>query len=443
MKPMQPDLMKELEARGIIKEVTSPMLAHVLAAETLTLYAGFDPTSDSLHVGSLLPLLTLRRFQLAGHRPIAVVGGATGMIGDPSGKSQERTLLTPEQLKINLAGISQVISHFLDLKGTYAAKVVDNGDWFKDMSYIGFLRDVGKHFTVNHMLAKESVRARLEDRDHGISYTEFSYMLLQAYDFQVLNKTMGCRLQIGGSDQWGNITAGIELVRRMRALHGDSPGDLREESDDTEVFGLTHPLVTKSDGTKFGKSEQGNIWLDANRTSPYQFYQFFIQTADADVMTLINYFTFLPRAEIDALAASIKSEPEKRLAQQTLAREMTTLVHGKSELDRAQKASQALFGVEIRDLDAKTLQDVFAGAPSTQKSKSALTPGFALIDALVESGLCASKGAARKDIPAGGIYVNNERVTDVNSLLTAKDLIAGGSIVLRKGKRNYHLISFS
>jgi tyrosyl-tRNA synthetase len=433
---VESNIVADLESRGILKQLTDPALPEILQKEALTLYAGFDPTSDSLHIGSLLPLLTLRRFQLAGHRPIAVVGGATGMIGDPSGKSQERSLLTEEQIEKNLVGIRAVISRFLDLDGKNGlppALILNNGDWFKGVSYIQFLRDVGKHFTINHMMAKESVRARLEDREHGISYTEFSYMLLQAYDFFHLNQELGCRLQIGGSDQWGNITAGIELIRRMRAAG---------HAGDSEVYGLTHPLVTKADGNKFGKTERGTIWLDPKKTSPYAFYQFFIQTADADVMTFIRYFTFLSQDEILALENSLKTEPEKRAAQLALAREVTRLVHGDEELRKAERASQALFGTEIRELDERTLLDVLGEAPATEKSKATLSPGFPLIDALVESKLCNSKGAARKDIAGGGIYVNNTRITGDNATLTAEDLIAGNYIVLRKGKKSYHLLSF-
>ena len=433
-------LYQDLEARGLLKQVTDPELGTVLGREPLTLYAGFDPTSDSLHVGSLLPLLMLRRFQLAGHRAIAVVGGATGMIGDPSGKSAERTLLGFEQLEANLKGITAVISRFLELDGPNPALVVNNADWFKGVSYLEFLRDVGKHFTVNHMIAKESVRARLEDRDHGISYTEFSYMLLQAYDFHVLNQKQRCRLQIGGSDQWGNITAGIELIRRMRAAN--TPGSSHPISQG-DVFGLTHPLVTKADGSKFGKSESGTVWLDADKTSPYQFYQFLVQSSDADVMNYLRYFTFLPLSEIARLEETLKTQPEKREAQLVLARELTRLVHGNAELERAERATHALFGTEIRELDAPTLLQIFSGAPSTQKSNDTLSQGgFPLIDALVETGLCASKGAARKEITAGGIYLNNSRISDAGALIQSSDLIAGHYMVLRKGKKTYHLLAF-
>jgi tyrosyl-tRNA synthetase len=424
--------------------LTDPALPQLFDRESLTLYCGFDPTSDSLHVGNLLPLLTLRRFQLFGHKPIALVGGATGMIGDPSGKSAERSLLGTEDLERNLAGIRSVISRFLVLEGSKegllaenSAKVLNNADWFQGVSYTQFLRDVGKHFTVNHMIAKESVRARLEDREHGISYTEFSYMLLQAYDFYVLAEDHKCRLQIGGSDQWGNITAGIELIRRMRAAEQGDP-----ELVNVLVYGLTHPLVMKADGTKFGKTESGSVWLDASKTSPYRFYQFFIQTADADVGTYLRYFTFLSLADIEALERSSKESPEKREAQRALAREVTKLVHGEDELARAERASQALFGATIRELDERTLLDVMSGAPATTLPRERLASGFALIDALTDSGLCASKGAARKEIVAGGIYVNNERIADAAAALKTTDTIAGSYVVLRRGKKTYQLLRF-
>jgi tyrosyl-tRNA synthetase len=422
------NLFEDLKWRGIVKDMTSPLLKDALE-KPLTLYCGFDPTSDSLHLGSLLPLLTMRRFQLAGHHPIAVVGGATGMIGDPSGKSQERSLLSEADLKKNLAGITGVISKFLDLKGKNAAKVKNNADWFK-MSYIDFLREVGKHFTVNYMMQKESVRARLEDREHGISYTEFSYMLLQSFDYLNLYEKEGCTLQIGGSDQYGNITAGIELIRRMKAIEGDE-----------KVFGLTHPLVTKADGTKFGKTESGNIWLDPKKTSPYQFYQFFIQTADADVIQYLKFFSFRTHEEINQLESSLKSEPEKRAAQVALARELTQMVHGESELIKAEQATQALFGAEIKTLDEDSFLQIFKGAPSTKKPKSSLD--LPIVDALVESGLCNSKGNARKDVTAGGIYLNNERISDPAFILKSEHLIAGSFMVLRKGKKNYHVFSFN
>jgi tyrosyl-tRNA synthetase len=426
------NLFQDLTFRGIVKQLTDPDLEQALVSGPITLYVGFDPTADSLHVGSLLPLLTLRRFQVAGHKVVALVGGATGLIGDPSFKAQERALLDEAQLQRNLEGITKVIKRILLLEGDNAAVVVNNFDWFKGVSYLQFLRDIGKHFTVNHMIAKESVRARLEDREHGISYTEFSYMLLQAYDFYRLHKDRGVSMQMGGSDQWGNITAGIELTRRMEAADGRAQ---------PKMFGLTHPLVTKADGTKFGKSEQGTVWLDAKRTSPYRLYQFFIQSADADVVTYLKYFTFLSHDEIRALEDSLQREPEKRAAQQALAREVTRIVHGDEELNRAEAATNALFGTSIRELDEATLLDVMSDAPSTQKPQTTLD-AYALIDALVDTALCNSKGAARKDIAAGGVYVNNERVTDVAATLKRSDLIGGAHVVLRKGKKNYHLLRF-
>jgi len=431
------NLFSDLTFRGLVKQTTSPDLAKELASKKMTLYCGFDPTADSLHVGSLLPLLALRRFQDAGHRVIAVVGGATGMIGDPSGKSQERSFLSPEDLAKNLAGIRSVIGRFLRLDGPNPASVQNNFDWF-GMSYLAFLRDVGKHFTVNHMMAKESVRARLEDREHGISYTEFSYMLLQAYDFVHLNEKEGCTLQIGGSDQWGNITAGIELIRRMRAHREKQDA---EELKDT-AYGLTMPLVMKADGSKFGKSESGTIWLSEDRTSPYQLYQYFIQAADADVGMLLRYFTFLPHAEIERLEAATKTSPEKREAQTRLAQELVKLVHGESALERATGATQALFGTEIRNLAKPALLEAFAGAASTKKPPSAIGASLAVVDLLVEAGLCNGKGAARKDIQGGGIYLNNERITDPAATVAAKDLLAGFALVLRKGKKSYHLFRF-
>lgn len=423
---IDPGLFRDLQARGIVKQVTDEALAARLA-QPITLYAGFDPTADTLHVGSLLPLLTLRRFQRAGHKVIALVGGATGMIGDPSGKSQERSLLDSSTLEKNVAGIGSLMKRLLP-EGTLA----NNFDWFREMDYIRFLRDVGKHFTVNHMLAKESVRARLEDREHGISYTEFSYMLLQAYDFYVLHTQQGCDLQIGGSDQWGNITAGGELIRRMQAAR---------HAVTRPVYGMTHPLVSKADGTKFGKTESGTIWLSPSRTSAFAFYQFWIQTADADAGTYLRYFSFKSLAEIEALEAKIQSAPERRDAQRALAAEMTELVHGKDGFERAQRATQALFGEEIRTLDAATLTDAFQDAPKTRKPLTGLGAA-SLVDLLAETGLCPSKGIARKDVAAGGIYVNNTRVTDAALTLKHSDLLGGRYTLLRKGKRTTHVIEW-
>jgi tyrosyl-tRNA synthetase len=401
MNNLKPHLYRELTARGLINQVTDQQLATKLDRDPLTLYCGFDPTADSLHIGSLLPLLTLRRFQDHGHRPIAVVGGSTGMIGDPSGKSNERQLLDNEQLAKNLAGIRAVISRFLDCDGPQGARIVNNGDWFNNIRAIDFLRDVGKHFTINHMVAKESVRSRLEDPDRGISYTEFSYMLLQAYDFHYLHREHSCTLQIGGSDQWGNITAGCELIRRTHAAHQPS------QSTPPAVYGLTFPLITKSDGTKFGKSESGTVWLDKKYTSPYAFYQFFIRSADQDVIKLLKYLTFVSLEEIAALETAVTQEPEKRLAQRRLAEEMCRFVHGEEELRKVQMASQALFGTEIRHLSKETLREILHDAPTTTLSRESLADGMPLIDILANAQILPSKGAARKEIAGGGIYVNN------------------------------------
>ncbi len=414
-------LAEELKARGIPHQWTDESLFSAINNEHLTLYVGFDPSADSLHVGSLFPLITMKRFQEAGHPVIAVLGGATGMIGDPSGKSTERVLLEGDVLKHNIAGIRQNIEQILDPVKT---RVINNADFYSNQSVIDFLRDVGKHFTVNHMVAKDSVRSRMEDRDHGISYTEFSYMLLQAYDFYVLHRDYGCRLQIGASDQWGNITEGCELIRR--------------KGSKTQTFGLTHPLITKADGTKFGKTESGTIWLDPKKTSPYQFYQFFIQVPDDQVLTLLNWLTFISLEEITVLEKSLKIAPERKDAQTRLAQAMTELVHGKEALSVAEIATKALFSEDIITVSKSVLASVIVGAPQTRKAKSAISDGVPLVDALVETGLFSSKGAARKDILAGGVYVNNVRSADPGRILNEGDLIQGLALLLRKGKRNYH-----
>lgn len=427
-------LYEDLQARELVKQTTDPELGKVLGSTSLSLYCGFDPTADSLHVGSLLPLMTLRRFQLAGHQPIAVVGGATGRIGDPSFKAQERSLLSFDAIEANLRGIRSAIGQVLELDGPRAAKVVDNMEWFGKMSFLDALREIGKHFSVNAMMAKEAVRARLEDRDQGISYTEFSYALLQAYDFHHLHEKEGCRLQIGGSDQWGNITAGCDLIRRIRAAEG---------RPHAEVYGLTLPLVMKADGTKFGKTESGSVWMDAKKTSSFAFYQFWMQSSDADAIRYLKYFTLLPVDEIAAIEIEFLKAPEKRLAQQTLAREVTRLIHGKEELETAEKATQSLFSGDLRSLTPQAIEAAFADAPRTLKTKSALQgPGLPLLDLLVETQLLSSKGAARKEITAGGIYLNDVRVTDPAAHLGTDSLLSGRFLVLRKGKRHVHLIEF-
>lgn len=439
---------ENLKARGILYQATehdAMSLADHLK-KPVTLYCGFDPSSDSLHVGNLFPLITLRRFQLAGHRPIIILGGATGLIGDPSGKSSERVLLTPEVVQKNLEGIKKVASQFLDFdSGSNGALILNNYDFYKSMNVLEFLRDVGKFFSVNQMVAKDSVKNRMEDREQGISYTEFSYTLLQSYDFYHLYKNYGCTLQIGASDQWGNITSGTELIRRKTAafLASHEPSAQVNSTAPTPTFGMTHPLITKSDGTKFGKTEKGAIWLTAQKTSSFQFYQAFIQAPDDVVCTWMKYLTFVPLEEIHALEEKTKTEPEKKAAQIRLAQELTRLVHGDEAVQKAEKATRALFGSEIKELDLGTLQDVFADAPHTTYPHSRLSEGLPLIDALVESGLFQSKGAARKEIPAGGVYVNNDRITDATAVLKPEQLIAEHAIVLRKGKRNYHILKFT
>ncbi len=423
-------LVEDLRFRGLIHQMTDPSLGDRLDAGSLTAYTGFDPTADSLHVGHLLQMCTLRRLQLAGHRPIAVAGGGTGFVGDPGGKSEERSLLTDEQLEANLVGIHTQLSRFVDLGGAGdgRALLVNNADWLRPLSLFEFLRDVGKHFTVNQMVAKDSVKSRLERADQGISYTEFSYMLLQAYDFLHLFDAFGCRLQLGGSDQWGNITMGIELVRKVRH---------------EEVWGLTTPLVLKADGTKFGKSESGTVWLDADRTSPYQLYQFLLRCEDAVVGAYLRYFTFLSHEAILELDRATSDHPERREAQRELARRVCTLVHGPAETARAEEAAGALFGEAVAGLDEHTLLDVFADAPSTTVARSLLDDDrLTLVDLLVQSGLEGSKTRARSTVEGGGAYVNNRREQDPGRAIGVGDLVAGRYVILRRGKKDYHLVSF-
>jgi len=424
-----PSLSADLRFRGLVHQVTDEGLSERLDADRMTVYIGFDPSAPSLHVGSLLQLCTLRRLQLAGHRPIALAGGGTGRIGDPGGKTGERTLLSAEQLAANLAGIRPQLGQFLDFSesaGPSRAVVLDNGDWLGPMLLVDFLRDVGRHFTVNQMVAKESVRARFERPDQGISYTEFSYMLLQAYDFLRLHLDEGCDLQLGGSDQWGNITMGVDLIRKV-ARH--------------EAYGLTTPLVTKADGTKFGKTESGTIWLDAARTSPYRLYQFFFNTEDAIVGQYLRYFTFLTHDEITALDAQTASRPHQRAAQRALAREVCALVHGSDEVERAERASAALFGEEISDLDEATLLDVVADAPSSVVATTDVErDGLELVDALVGSGLVSSRSEGRRAITQGGVSVNNRKETDERRAIGPADLLHGRYVVLRRGRRDYHVL---
>jgi tyrosyl-tRNA synthetase len=423
------NIYEELQWRGLVSDCTDAAeLNKRLAAGPITLYGGFDPTADSLHVGSLVPLLVLRRFQLFGHHPIAVAGGATGSIGDPSGKSAERQLLTREMLNANIAGVKPQLARWLDFDAkANPARLVDNADWTAPVSYLDFLRNIGKHFSVNMMVAKESVRARMEDREAGISYTEFSYMLLQAFDFYHLCKDFNCELQIGGSDQWGNITAGIDLTRKKLGRH---------------VFGLTQPLITKADGSKFGKTEAGTVWLDAKRTSVYKFYQFWINSDDRDVVRYLKYFTFLTREAVDALEKKHAENPGAREAHRALARAMTDLVHSEAATKEAIRASEILFGGELDGISESTFNEIVGEVPSKEMEKTKLDgAGQPLLELLVHSGLCPSKGQARKDLEGGGIYLNNVREANLQRAVSGNDLLFGKHLLLRKGKRNYTVVT--
>jgi tyrosyl-tRNA synthetase len=424
------DLIDDLQWRDLIADCTDlDGLRKRLAEGPITLYCGFDPTADSLHVGHLMGQLMLRRFQLAGHHPLPLAGGATGMIGDPSGKSAERNLLTREQLQHNVACIKAQLSKLLDFDSrTNPARLVDNADWTVGVSYLDFLRDIGKHFSVNMMVAKDSVRSRLES-EAGLSYTEFSYMLLQSYDFYWLRREMGCELQVGGSDQWGNITAGTDLIRKKMQA---------------SCWGLTFPLITKADGTKFGKTESGAVWLDPARTSPYRFYQFFINTEDAMVPVYLRKFTLLPRAEIEALEAEHLARPEARAAHKVLAREVTTLVHGAQALADAQRASEILFGGSLDGVDERVFEDVVGEVPTQELPRGALEgAGLPLVDAVVAAGLAPSKGQARRDLEGGGVYVNNVKQGDAARALTQADALFGRYLLLRKGKRSYAVLKIA
>lgn len=415
----------ELSWRGLVYGATEGVEKH-LAENRVTLYIGFDPTASSLHVGSLLQILNLARMQRHGHTPIALVGGGTGMIGDPSGKSHERQLLTDEQVAENLAGLREQLGRFLDFDaGDNAARLVDNGEWLRSLHTVDFLRDVGKHFTVNYMLAKESVKRRLE-QEEGISYTEFSYLLLQSYDFLVLHDRFGCTLQMGASDQWGNITSGTELIRKLRQ---------------ERAFGLVSPLVMSATGVKFGKTEAGTIWLDAERTSPYRFYQFWLNTVDDDVVKYLRFFTFLDRGEIDQLAAAHAEAPERREAQRRLAAEVTALVHGRDAVTRAERSSRLLFGGELEEHAASEILEVFDDVPSTELPGERFGgDGLSLTELLTETGLAPSKGAAKRLIRDGGVYLNNRRIRDERRRIENGDFLDGELLVLRKGQKKYHLV---
>jgi tyrosyl-tRNA synthetase len=416
----------EFQWRGLVLEYT-PGLPEALEKDKITAYIGFDPTSDSLQVGNLMTLMGLARLQRYGHSPIAVAGGGTGLVGDPGGKKTERALQSREQIAANTESIKKQLARFLDFDAkTNPARLVNNADWLTTIPMMDFLRDVGKHFTVNYMLAKDSVASRL-DRDEGISYTEFSYMLLQSYDFLQLFDRYGCTLQMGGSDQWGNITAGVELIRKTRGA---------------PAYALVWPLVTDANGVKLGKTEQGAIYLDPQKTSPYRFYQFWLNTADADVIQYLKYFTWLNQEEIRTLAEAVAQRPEAREAQRTLARELTRAVHGEEALAQAEKASQALFGGDMAGLTAADIEDIFAEVPASELPVTGLEgDGKPLVDLLAETGLAKSKGEARRLIASGGVYVNNARAgDDPAQTVRLTQVVDGRFVVVRVGKKQYHLV---
>ncbi|HAZ6148534.1 TPA: tyrosine--tRNA ligase [Staphylococcus aureus] len=415
-------LIEDLKWRGLIYQQTDEQgIEDLLNKEQVTLYCGADPTADSLHIGHLLPFLTLRRFQEHGHRPIVLIGGGTGMIGDPSGKSEERVLQTEEQVDKNIEGISKQMHNIFEFGTDHGAVLVNNRDWLGQISLISFLRDYGKHVGVNYMLGKDSIQSRLE---HGISYTEFTYTILQAIDFGHLNRELNCKIQVGGSDQWGNITSGIELIRRM---YGQ-----------TDAYGLTIPLVTKSDGKKFGKSESGAVWLDAEKTSPYEFYQFWINQSDEDVIKFLKYFTFLGKEEIDRLEQSKNEAPHLREAQKTLAEEVTKFIHGEDALNDAIRISQALFSGDLKSLSAKELKDGFKDVPQVTLSNDTTN----IVEVLIETGISPSKRQAREDVNNGAIYINGERQQDVNYALAPEDKIDGEFTIIRRGKKKYFMVNY-
>ncbi|MDR0391741.1 MAG: tyrosine--tRNA ligase [Planctomycetaceae bacterium] len=424
------DIISELKWRGLIHQTTGGEdLSAWLMTTPRTVYAGFDPTADSLHIGHLLPLMNLRRFQAAGHRPIALAGGATGTIGDPSGKSEERNLITKEQVEYNIKCIKNQIVKFLHFDHSpTGALLVNNADWFSQFSYIDFLRDVGKYFSVNVMMAKDSVRLRLSNSESGLSFAEFSYMLLQSYDFVHLRRTYNCELQLGGSDQWGNITMGCDFGRRIGGF---------------QLHGITSPLVTRSDGKKMGKTETGAIWLDPAKTSPYQFYQYWINLDDADVENMLKIFTDLNCEEIKSVMVDHVAEPNKRIAQKRLAEEFTRLVHGDNAFVAAQRATDIFFGGEIANLNDDQLKSIFADVSGKNLTKEKLSEGLPIVDAICECGLANSKAEARRTIQQGGAYINNKQITDINTKLTNTHLASESIIVVRTGKKKYALLMFS
>ncbi len=415
------NIFEELKWRGMVYDHTEE-IPHILATEKITLYNGFDPTADSLHVGNLVPMIALARFQRFGHTPIALAGGGTGMIGDPSGRSAERNLLSKEQITHNLEKIKEQLSRFIDFDAkSNPGQLVNNHDWLKDINLLDFLRDVGKQFSVNVMLSKDSVKSRLDD---GISFTEFSYMLLQSFDFLHLYQNHGCVLQTGGSDQWGNITAGTDLIRR----------------EGGKAHALVFPLITKADGSKFGKTAAGTVWLDSQKTSPYHFYQFWINTDDRDVIKYLKIFTWLGQDDINQLAAVHADRPHERQPHKRLAKEMTRMLHGETALAKAEQATAALFGGSLDGLSAADISDIFSEVPSTEIAKHDLDGGLPVVDLLVASGAATGKKDARRSIDGGGMYLNNLRIESSQAMVAVDQAIEGQFLVVRKGKKKYHLI---
>lgn len=415
--------MEDLQWRGLLYQQTDEEgLTKLISNEKIALYCGVDPTADSMHIGHIVPLLTLRRFQLHGHRPILLIGGATGMIGDPSGRSEERQLQTPEQVAKNVEGIKKQLERIFDFGTENGAQLVNNNDWIGKLTLIDFLRDYGKLLSVNYMLAKDNVASRLEG---GISYTEFSYMLMQAADFNHLFDHYNCRVQIGGSDQWGNITTGLEVIRKMH-------------EEEVKAFGFTIPLVTKADGTKFGKTAGGAVWLDAQKTSPYEFYQFWINAADADVVKYLKIFTFLNRETIEALEVSVQEEPHLRKAQKTLAEEMTRLIHGQDALDQAIRITEALFSGDLKALTVAEMKDAFKDVPTAELPKEPKN----IVDFIVEAGVSSSKRQAREDVTNGAISLNGERITDTAYEVGENDRLDDAFTIVRRGKKNYKMVQF-
>ena len=428
------NFVEELKWRGMIHDIT-PGTEEYLAQGMATAYVGFDPTADSLHIGHLVGVMILKHFQRCGHKPILLVGGATGMIGDPSGKSLERNLLDEATLRHNQDAIRKQLSKLLDFDSEtpQAAVMVNNYDWMKEMGFLTFIRDIGKHITVNYMMAKDSVKKRFNGEGDGMSFTEFTYQLVQGYDFMQLYRQYGCKLQLGGSDQWGNITTGMELIRRI---------------DGGEVYGMTCPLIKKADGTKFGKTESGNVWLDPKYTSPYKFYQFWLNVSDEDAKSYIKIFTFLDRETIENLIAEHEQAPHLRLLQKSLARELTCMIHSQEEYEKAVEASAILFGNStaeaLKRLDSDTLLQVFEGVPQFEVSRSVLEGGIQLVDLCVEHcPVFPSKGELRKLIQGGGVSVNKEKVDASDKTVSENDLIAGRYMIVQKGKKNYYLITFT